>query len=113
MGEAPLINNKISYKSVWVLPANPSNQLSQMTTVFNSLSSLATRFRSGDDLRHAPLKKKTFFAQQEQRAGLLITEELQKVTERCRAKVQKIAKDCRKRNRKFMYDDYSKNSHKS
>ncbi|KAF8597838.1 cysteine proteinase [Ceratobasidium sp. AG-I] len=41
------------------------------------------------------------FEQKAGHAGLLLTDELQTATERCRKKVQAIAKDCRERNFRF------------
>ncbi|KAJ7648227.1 hypothetical protein DFH06DRAFT_1332463 [Mycena polygramma] len=41
------------------------------------------------------------FAQQEKRAGLLVTNELEKALTECKALVERIAKDCRAKNRRF------------
>ncbi|KAJ6467998.1 hypothetical protein C8R47DRAFT_1152164 [Mycena vitilis] len=41
------------------------------------------------------------FAQQEKRAGLLVTNELETALRKCKALVERIAKDCRAKNRRF------------
>ncbi|KAF7345588.1 Calpain catalytic domain-containing protein [Mycena venus] len=43
------------------------------------------------------------FAQQEKRAGLLVTKELEKALAECKALVERIAKDCRAQNRRFRW----------
>lgn len=43
------------------------------------------------------------FVQQQDKAGLLVTEELDKALEETKAKVARIAKECRLKNRKFRY----------
>ncbi|KAJ7483514.1 hypothetical protein FB451DRAFT_1234839 [Mycena latifolia] len=44
---------------------------------------------------------KASFAQEEKRAGLLVTAELEKALAECKALVERIARDCRAQNRRF------------
>ncbi|KAJ6530827.1 hypothetical protein DFH09DRAFT_1183938 [Mycena vulgaris] len=44
---------------------------------------------------------KASFAQEEKRAGLLVTDELEKALAECTALVERIARDCRAKNRRF------------
>ncbi|KAF7345637.1 Calpain catalytic domain-containing protein [Mycena venus] len=48
-----------------------------------------------------PVVQQAAFVQQEEKAGLLVTEELDKALEEAKAKVARIAKECRLKNRKF------------
>ena len=43
----------------------------------------------------------TSFFQQQEGAGLLVTDELEKALEYCKTRVARIAKECRLKNRKF------------
>jgi hypothetical protein len=45
--------------------------------------------------------KSTTYTQQQAKAGLLVTAELDKALEDCKARVADIAKECRAKNRKF------------
>jgi hypothetical protein len=49
----------------------------------------------------APAAQPAAFVQQEEKAGLLVTEELEKALEESKAKVARIGKECRLKNRKF------------
>ena len=42
-----------------------------------------------------------------EQVGLLVTKELEKAIEDCKARVHRIAKDCRAKNRKFRYKSFS------
>jgi hypothetical protein len=47
-----------------------------------------------------PITQATF-VQQPEKAGLLVTNELEKALEYCKTKINRISKDCRMRNRRF------------
>jgi len=49
---------------------------------------------------HEPLTQ-AVFNQQPEKAGLLVTNELEKALQECKTKVDRIAKECKMRNRKF------------
>ncbi|KAG6911017.1 hypothetical protein DXG01_005432 [Tephrocybe rancida] len=52
---------------------------------------------------HAAVSKKApgNFPQEQKRGGLLVTDELEKALQECKAQVAEIAADCRRKNRKF------------
>jgi hypothetical protein len=45
--------------------------------------------------------KQASFVQAPEKAGLLVTKELDQALEECKARVQRIARDCRAKNQKF------------
>ncbi|KAJ6580695.1 hypothetical protein B0H19DRAFT_1112126, partial [Mycena capillaripes] len=62
---------------------------------------LRNRKRRAARAKAAEASLEASFAQQEKRAGLLVTNELEKALAECRARVERIAKDCRAQNRRF------------
>ncbi|KAF7371192.1 Calpain catalytic domain-containing protein [Mycena sanguinolenta] len=59
------------------------------------------RHRRRRPRRHKTLGLGASFAQEESRAGLLVTNELEKALADCKAQVERIARDCRAQNRCF------------
>ncbi|KIJ30714.1 hypothetical protein M422DRAFT_214442, partial [Sphaerobolus stellatus SS14] len=57
--------------------------------------------RTGEKDTSTSQPEKHIYVQEPFRAGLLVTDGLQKATERCKAKVKKISAECRRKNRMF------------
>ncbi|KAJ7173341.1 hypothetical protein C8R46DRAFT_946051 [Mycena filopes] len=51
--------------------------------------------------RQRKVEPQAYFPQQAKRAGLLVTDELEKALAGCKAQVERIARDCRAKNRRF------------